>query len=499
MNNKLRFKYYIALMIGILVLLNILASRFFIRLDLTEDQRYTLSETTKDILKELHEPVTVTAYFSEDLQPQFDQLRNDFKDLLLEYASRSNHQLVFEFINPNEDPQEEQKAIQAGIQTVMIEAREKDQATTKKAYMGALIQIGEQSETIPFIQAGAQMEYDLTTAIKKMTVPDKEAIGFIVGHGEPSLAEQMQVVQGLEVLYVPEEVELSDSVNLGKYTTLAWINPQDTIPEAHFAYVDDFLQQGGKLFIAYNNVEAELNQSMGFAKYTGMSPWLEEKGIKVNKDFIIDASCSAITVQQRQGFFTVNRQINFPYLPILSHFADHPITSGLGTMLMEFGSSLAFEGDSSSRFTPLIFTSDKSDVQSVPLYFDISKQWQESDFTAAKLPVAALLEKDPYKLVVVSDGDLAINGLDEEARQVPPDNANFIVNAIDFMSDDTGLIQLRSKQLKLRPLDQLEESQKKWIKIINFSLPLLIIIGIGIYRQQRRKINRLKIKGESYV
>lgn len=499
MNDKLRFKYYIALVLGVLVLINVLANRFFVRLDFTEDQRYTLSETTKDILNDITEPVTVTAYFSEGLQPQFDQLRNDFKDLLAEYASRSKHQLVFEFINPNEDAQEEQKAVQAGIQTVMIEAREKDQSITKKAFMGALVKMGEDTEVIPFIQPGAQMEYALTTAIKKMTVPDKDAIGFIMGHGEPSLNEQIQVMQGLEVLYVPEEIILSDSVNLSKYKTLAWINPQDSIPDKDFAFVNQFLKQGGNLLVSFNKVDAQLNQAYGFAKYTGMGNWLKEQGITVNEDFIVDANCGSINVQQRQGIFTMNRPINFPYLPILSNFANHPITQGLGTMLMQFGSSISFSGDSLCTYTPLVFTSDKSAKQTVPLYFNIEKKWQEQDFTDAKIPVAALLEKDKHKIVVITDGDLAINSSGQEVRQVQPDNANFIVNAIDFMSDDTGLIQLRSKQVKMRQLNPIDDADKKLLKILNFLLPIIIILCIGVYRYQKRKLIRLKIKGESYV
>ncbi len=499
MNDKLRFKYYIALTTGILVLANVLANRFFVRLDFTEDQRYTLSETTKDILSDITEPITVTAYFSEGLQPQFDQLRNNFKDLLTEYASRTNHQLVFEFINPNENEQLEQRAIQQGIQTIMIETREKDQSTSKKAFLGAVVQIGEDSETIPFIQAGAQMEYALTTSIKKMTVPDKDVIGFIVGHGEPSLSEQAQVVQGLKVLYAPEEIKLSDSINLSKYKTLAWINPQDSIPDKDFTLVDNFLKQGGNLLVSFNKVKAQLNQGMGFATHTGMAVWLKKQGLIVNEDFLVDASCGSVNVQQQQGIFTVNRPISFPYLPVLSNFSDHPITKGLGTIVMQFGSSLAFNGDTLTSFTPLVFTSDKSGKQNAPVYFNIEKQWNENDFTEARIPVAALLEKDNHKMVVITDGDLAINGSGQEAHQVQPDNANFIVNAIDFMSDDTGLIQLRSKQVKMRPLDQLDDTDKSILKIINFTLPILIILGIGIYRYQRRKFIRLKIKGESYV
>ncbi len=499
MLKKSQLKYYIILVIGILVLINLLANRFFFRLDFTEDQRYTLSETTKDILEGINEPITVTAYFSEGLQPQFDQLRKDFRDLLSEYNSISGRQVVYEFVNPNEDPAQEQKAVEAGIQTVMINAREKDQQTTKKAFMGAVVQIGEETEAIPFIQPGAKMEYALTTAIKKMTVPEKDAIGFITGHGEATLDQLAQVGEGLEVLYVPEEVTLSDSVNLSKYKTIAWINPQDTIPGEEFAILDQYLAQGGNLFVSMNRVEAKLQQGMGMAKYTGLSKWLEKKGIKVEENFVLDANCGTVSVQQRQGIFTVNRPINFPYLPILSNFADHPITQGLGTMFLQFGSTVSFSGDSTQTYMPLVFTSEKSATQPAPVYFNIEKQWTEKDLPLSKVPVAALVEQDNHKIVVIADGDLAINGSGQEMRQVQPDNANFVVNAIDYMSDDTGLIQLRSKQMKARPLEQLDDSDKRFMKILNFTLPILIILGIGIYRNQKRKLIRLKRRGENYV
>lgn len=113
--------------------------------------------------------------------------------------------------------------------------------------------------------------------------------------------------------------------------------------------------------------------------------------------------------------------------------------------------------------------------------------------------MAGLLEENTSKMVVITDGDLAINGAGETMRQIQPDNANFVVNAIDYMSDDTGLIQLRSKQVKIRPLDQLDEADKRFLKLFNFALPLLIIVAIGIYRYQKRKYTRLKRKGENHV
>ena len=116
----------------------------------------------------MKEPVTVTAYISEELPPDFARLRRDFKDELTEYSNRSGGKVLFEFVNPNKDEQSEQKAMQEGIQPVLINVREKDQMKQQKAYMGAVVHYGEKKEVIPFIQPGAAMEYSLSTSIKKL-------------------------------------------------------------------------------------------------------------------------------------------------------------------------------------------------------------------------------------------------------------------------------------------------------------------------------------------
>jgi len=130
----------ILLIVAVLVVINVLSDKFFLRLDFTADQRYTLSDASENILKSLDEPVTITAYFTEDLPPDLAVTRRDFKDLLIEYASISKGKVVFEFLNPNESQESEQKAFQAGIQPVLVSTREKDQATQKKVFMGAIVQ-----------------------------------------------------------------------------------------------------------------------------------------------------------------------------------------------------------------------------------------------------------------------------------------------------------------------------------------------------------------------
>src|SRR5690348_1889678 len=137
-----------ALVIGIIIVVNLLAYEYHVRLDLTEDRQYTLSDATHEILDNLEEPVTVKAYFSRNVPPEFGKARQDFQDLLVEYANLSDNQVVYEFINPNEKESYEQDAINSGIRPVLINVREKDQVKQQKAFLGATVELGEKKEVI---------------------------------------------------------------------------------------------------------------------------------------------------------------------------------------------------------------------------------------------------------------------------------------------------------------------------------------------------------------
>lgn len=503
MDRKKSLVIYISVVAGIFILINVLANRFFFRVDFTEDKRYTLSDATKDLLEELQDPVTITAYFSEGLPPNIDKTRIDFKDMLSEYATRSRGMILYEFINPNKDPQTEQEAMQNGISPVVINVREKDQSVQKKAYLGAILKYGENTEVIPFVQPGSAMEYSLSSSLKKLTVEEKNLIGFIQGHGEPTTSMMSQAMQALNVLNVVEGVNLTDSTYLARYKTLALIAPADSVPQEHFEMLDEYLAQGGNLLVAINRVDGDLQQSTGNELTTGLETWLEEKNVQVDNSFIVDANCGQVSVVQQQGFISFTSQVAFPYLPIFTNFADHPVTSGLETVVMQFASSVSYTGDSTLSFQPLVFSSEKSGTQSAPLYFNIQKEWTDQDFPMQGLVAAGVLEgkitgQNNAKLMVVGDGDFAINGQGQQAQQLSPDNVNLLVNAIDWMSDDTGLIELRTRGITSRMLEQIEDGKKNFLKWLNVLLPVLLIIAYGIIRLQRNRLIREKRRNENY-
>ena len=491
------FRLTVFLIIAIVIVINLLADHFYFRLDFTEDHQYTLSAATKDILRNLKEPVTVKAYFSKDLPAPYLKTRSDFQEMLIEYGRISGNMLAYEFINPNDDEQKETDAMQNGIQPLMINVREKDQMTQQKAYMGAILNIGDNKEVIPVIEPGSAMEYALSTSIKKLSVSEKPSVGLLQGHGEPSIDQLMQVSTELSILYNVEPLTLTDSTLIpSRIRTIALVRPTDTIREYELKQLDDFLAGGGRLFIAMNRVSGNLQEGYGSPVYTGLEIWLAGKGLVIEENFVIDANCASVTMQQQIGNAIHVSSLAVPYIPLLSNFADHPITSGLEILVMQFVSSMQYTGDTTMVYTPLLFSSEKSGTQMAPQYFNYQKRWTEADFPLQKLVVGAALQGSPGssflgKMVVIADGDFPVNGPRGQEQQVHEDNVNLLVNSIDWLSDDTGLISLRTKGISARPIKEMEEGKRTFLKWLNFLFPVLLVIIYGYVRFQMRRNQRV--------
>ncbi len=501
--------YYtiIALALGVFVLLNVVNYKLYTRLDFTQDKRYSLSDATKGILDELTAPVTVTAYFSENLPPDIERLRKELRDMLVEYSDYSDGYVVYDFVDPNSDPQIEMKAQQAGVAPVMINVREKDQLKQQKAYLGVVLQYEDKSETIPLIRPDTPLEYELSSAIKKISAKNKPKVALLQGQGEPSLAEMQQLNDLLSVTHEIVEVSFTDTSGIpADISTLAVIAPKDTIPDKYVKYLDEFVRNGGNVVVALNRVEGLLNEARGVGLSTGFEKWLEKFGVNVNENFVIDQQCSNIMVTQRQGIFTINTPVSFPYLPIVTAFEkNNPITAGLESVMFPFVSSIDYsKADTAITVTPLLFSSKVSGTQKPPVYFDVMKKWRREDFKESHLPLGVALEgkllgDKVTRMVVFGDGDFIVNGSGQQAQRLQDDNVNLMANAIDWLSDDTGLIALRTKVITSRPIDpSISESVKTMLKYVNFLLPIVLLVLYGIIRFQAKKKIREKLTVTDY-
>ena len=496
----------VLILFGILLLVNLIGNKLYFRLDFTADQRYSLSKASEDILSSLEDAVTVTAYFSEDLPPDIARVRQEFRDLLTEFASRSGGMVVYEFINPNANQSDEMSAQQAGIRPVMINVREKDQVKQQKAYLGALIQLGDRKEVIPVIQPGTAMEYELSTGIKKLAVTNKPKLAVIQGHGEPTLAAMQQLTQSLQIMYQVDTLTLAGKSEIPfMYKTVALIAPKDTIPAEQFALLDKFMARGGRVLAAINRVSANLQTGQGSKQSIGVGDWLMKKGIQVEEKFAVDINCSNVMVEQQQGMFKMRTPVRFPYIPIINKFSDHAVTKGLEAVVFPFVSPITFVPKDTSVFmSPLVQTSGRSGVKDAPVYFNVMRDWGKSDFNVKNLTIGAAFEgklagSGNSKMIVFGDGDFVVNGEGQQAQQLSKDNISLMVNAIDWLSDDTGLIGLRTKGITSRPIDpNLEDGTKSILKYLNFLLPILIIVFYGIFRFQVKRNLRNKLMNVDY-
>lgn len=492
----------ILLIVGILILANLLSKQYFARLDVTANKQYTLSNATKKILKDLEDPITVQAYFSENLPVDIEKVRNDFQDMLVEYNNLSKGNIDYDFTDPSESPELEQEAVQAGIRPVLINVREKDQTTQQKAYMGAILNFGDQKEMIPFISQQTPMEYELTTAIKKMTAIDKPSIAVLSGHGEADISQIGAVVQALSIIFTVETFDMgSESVIPPRFRTAALIAPKDSFPPDHLRKLDDFLASGGKLIVAANAVEGDFSTAQGTAISNNIFDWLANKGIEVEPSFAIDSRAGSVTVQQQQGFFRMNTQVQFPYFPLVQSFGDHPAVKGLEQVIFQFVSPIRYNGDALNVFTPIVVSSEKAGIQTAPTMFDVQRKWAGNDFPLSNIIYGGVLEgviegSPEAKLVVFADGDFPLG---DPGQGMNPDNANLLTNTIEWLSDDTGLSDLRTKAVLTRPIDDLEDGKRSFLKFLNFLLPIGLVLLYGFFRWQRNRAIRTRRMMENYT
>jgi len=508
----------VLLVAGTFVALTYTATQFLWRVDLTENNRYTLASASTEIAQTLADPVTVTAYFSENLPARFGRTSEEFRALLEEFRAASNGSVEFTFVNPNEDDETEREARQAGIRPVMIDVRERDQMTQRRAYLGAVFQYGDEREVVPFVEPGSALEYTIASTVQKLTQDQQAVLGVLQGHGEPSLNAMSQLREALQGRYDLQTVSGIDTTGVPpEVDVLLVARPENALSTDATLAIDRYVMRGGRVFFALNRARANLRFGQASPLETGLEPLLDEYGLSVRPDLVRDRNASPVRVQQQRGGFSVLNQIRYPYIPQIANFADHPISDGLDRAVFQFVSSLdTTAADSSASVTVLARSSQQSARTSLPANVQPNQEWTVSDFSGASIPVAGLIEgsfssafadvdtldvarteSPETQLVVVGDGDFLVNGQGQRQQRLPEGNINLAANSIDYLAGDTGLLSLRTQRVTSRPLMQLEPTTKTVLKYLNVLLPILLVIGYGLvrYRQNQARRERWKEVG----
>ena len=483
------------------VLVNLISQQFFIRLDFTEDRRYTLSDETEKVLSEMNEPVTVSAYFSEDLPPRLMQVRNEVHDLLVEYHEKSNGMLAYDFNDPAQDEEMERDILEMGIEHRYLMVRERDERRERRVYMGAALKTGTQSIPVPFLTQQSAIEFELTRRLKKLLNPDPPSLGIVNSSNAAGEDEIKELMDEIEHLYDVEEVSLANYEQISDKTTLFMAQPVDSVPEIHWNNLERYLGEGGNLFLAYSPAAPNLEMLEAGRSMSGTDKWLEQHGIHINPSLIIDTHCGNVDLPGREGAF--QQRLRFPYFPVIFNYENHLITQQLESMFMPWTGMLAVDEAMHDQhdWQFLARSSDQAGVRELPLEIDIGHQWSMEDFTMSDIPLAAKFEGNIFgnhssRMVVTSNGFFIQS---KEGAAQSESNVNFAVNAVEWLSGYSGLLDLRTQRITSRPLRSVDDNTKLALKYGNAFLPVLLAILTGVFRyfmqlRKRRKWINTSVK-----
>jgi len=510
MNNK-RTQTIIGtlLVLGILIVVNIISIRLFGRIDLTKQRVYTLSDASKRLVRSLDDRVTVKAYFTEDLPAPYNDNRREVLDMLNEYKAYAGGNLQYEFINPEGD-KGEQEARLAGVPPVNVQVVKEDRFEVKRAYLGLVMLYEDKKETLPVIQNLGSLEYDISSALKRLTTSQKKRIGYTTGHDETDLSTMKQAYEMLTSQYDVTPVNLAAGGTVpSDLAALLIIAPQKKFNDSSKYQIDQYLMRGGKIAFLLNKVNANLQSQYAQPMDVNLDDQLSQYGVRVNADLVRDAQCAYVTVVQQQAGFMMQSQIPFPYMPMVSSFnKDNMIVKDLQNLVFYFVSSV----DTSAAATKglkaevLVRSSARSGRQNGFLLIDPSHQYTPAELSESGIPLAAVVSgtfKSFYagkqlppglvssssplasspetRIIVVGDGDFM---RDDVAKN--PGNLTFFANIVDYLADDAGLITIRSKNVAMPPLDQISDGTKKTVKYGDLLLPPIAVIAYGLLRWRTR-------------
>ncbi len=547
------------LIICIIILINVIGSLKFFRIDLTAEKRYSLSEATLDLLRSFDDVLYVKVYLEGDFPAGFQRLQRETRQMLDEFRAY-NPNIEYQFINPDASDDEEnnsqikQQLQFKGLKPFSLQIREQGGSKELEVYPGAIMSYGDkevpaillldQFAASPEAQINnsiQNLEFQLANSIRALTAADKPSVGFLYGHGELEPRFIADFARSLGDNYLLDRFDIhkfrSDSLEqsisiqdqqrkLNRFDALIVAKPQEPFSDLDKFMIDQYVMNGGKVIWLIDAVHAEmdsLSEKSQFISYPiydrlRISDMLFKYGVRINTDLVQDMISAGVSDQRSIR--------NWIYFPLVMPQVKHPVAKDLNAIKLNFASSLDTIIAPGVKKTVLLKSSPFSSSVATPHMVSLQRLYEEPDESRFKqkfLPLGVLLEGrfesafknrllpkengpeqlkikeegDYTQMVVIGDGDIIRNQVNIVNPNIPKGtplplgfdqftgqqygNKDLLLNILDYMLDDSGLISIRSRELKLRLLNpkKVKGNSLYW-QLINTALPVLIIILFGV-------------------
>lgn len=539
--------------IGVLIAINLISGLLFLRIDLTEDKRFTLSDASNDILKKIDSPVIIDVLLDGDLPPEFQRLKLETEQLLENLYNR-NDKIKYGFEDPLEDPAQAEATIaqlqRIGLTPANVTTEEEGRVSQELVFPWAMVTYRDQTVKVPLLKnkLGANtadrinnsiqnLEYAFVDAFSKLVVIEKKRVAVIKGNGELEDLYLADFLTAIREYYNIGAITL-DSVTenpqkvleqLKSYDLALVAKPTQPFSEEEKYVLDQFVIDGGRSLWLIDPVAMELDslfneegRAVALPRDLNMNDFFFRYGVRLTPNLVDDLYCAQIVLASGEGNASEYNPLPWVYYPMVFSQNNHPINANMEALRFQFAGAMdTLENDNKktvlARSSPL----SKKAIAPRTISFDILNSPPDREsYTEGNYPLAVLIEgtfQSAYrnrikpldlngvseqggenKMIVISDGDLIANQL-RNGRPVELGydkwtnnffgNKEFLVNCVNYLLDDTGLINIRNRKVNVSVLDpeRITAQKTRW-QLINIGIPLIFIAGVTFLFLYRRKV-----------
>jgi ABC-2 type transport system permease protein len=538
-------KFKIPVIIIALVLLNVVSQQFYGRFDLTKDKRYTLTETAIETVINVDSPIIIDVFLEGEFPSEFKRLRNETKQLLEEFKVHNPNIIYNFFNPTKDEENKEQiisQLTERGLQPYQINVKESGKTSQTIIFPWALASFEDYSVKIPLIKnrlgdtqqdlvtnSVQHLEYAFADAFKKLTQDKEKRIAVLKGNGQLDDVYIADFLQSIREYYFIAPFTL-DSVaqqpqktleQLKSFDLLISAKPSELFTEEEKLVLDQHLMHGGKsiwltegIVMDRDSLYSESGSAVAVIKDLNLNDFFFKYGVRINPNIVLDMYSSPIPLAVGEGNNMQVMPITWQYSPLAASNPEHPVTSNLNLVKFDFASQIDTLKNNLDK-TVLLQSSPLSKLQGVPAMISLDVVTAEPDkasFNKGPQNLAVLIEGEftsvynnrvlPFnvsdfknkssasKMLIISDGDVIKNdvlrntpqdlGFDRSGNQ-PIGNKEFLLNAVNYMLQDNGLVKLRSKEVAIAFLDpeRIAPEKTKW-QVIAVALPLVILAVFGL-------------------
>ena len=537
----------------LLVIINILSSYLFTRFDLTEDKRYSLSPPSIEIIGSIDAPIIVDVLLAGDIPSEFEKLRVETELILMQFAAENkNIKYSFvDPLEEREEAESTIRELQSiGLTPASVTTEEDGRVSQELVFPWAMVNQGTQTVRVPLLKnkLGASteervnnsvqnLEYAFADAFQKIQITEKKKIAVIKGNGELADIYIADFLSSIREYYnigaitldsVPEDPQKVFD-QLREFDLAIIAKPTIAFTDQEKYILDQYITHGGRSLWLIDQVQMELDSlfnkdgtSVALPRDLNLADLFFRYGIRINKDLISDLYFTQIVLATGEAAEAQYSPVPWYYNPMVFSKDNHPINNNVEALRFQFTSSMDTLANAYTK-TILYQSSPLSRIEGLPRQISLSiinDPPKKESFNNGDKPLAVMVEgnfESAYKnrikpldlqgtiedgvqnkMVIISDGDLIKNqirkgrplelGYDKWTNNFFG-NKEFLINVINYLLDDNGLINIRSKTVRIPLLDpeKINDQKRKW-QLINIGLPLVLVVLFGwLFNLRRRR------------